>query len=241
MPTEQEKKLRLWVLDWGLFPRMVTIYLKEKGILDHFEVVPVGITADGMEKVSGKPEGSMPILELEAPTAERGSDGRYIFQSTAILEYLEDVYGPESGTPRMLGATPEERARTRDAMNIMTEAVTYLSFWLHNASALFSGMESQSREAAKAGMERMHKVLDLLDMRADVQGPWLASSGEQPLTVDCVAMSIIQFALHVYHVDLMAAHPSMKRLYESFVKRESCKMEKVPVGISEMAPKMSVR
>ncbi|KAK3710989.1 hypothetical protein LTR37_010010 [Vermiconidia calcicola] len=177
MLSRSTTKQRLWVLPWGLFPRRVTIYLKEKGIMDDFEVIPVEITAEGMAQPPWKPAGSMPILEVRQPTAEGQNDGIFIFQSIPILEYLEDVYAPHSGTPDMRGTTPEERAKVRDCLSVISEATDTFGLYVHNASKIFDGMEEQDRGAASVALKRTHHLLSLLERVADPNGPWLASAG----------------------------------------------------------------
>ncbi|KAK5173243.1 uncharacterized protein LTR77_001924 [Saxophila tyrrhenica] len=235
------EKQRLWVLPWGLYPRRVTIYLEEKGILDKLDVVPVNITTQGMDQPPGKPAGSMPILEVKRPSSEGAEDGVYIVQSVALLEYLEDQYGPGSGTPDMRGSTPEERAKVRDCMSVICEATDFFGFYCHNASKLFSTMEEQSEGAAKQALARTHHMLSSLEKMADAKGPWLASSGDHPMLVDCIAMSTMQFAEAVYKVDLTEDHPRLKKLFDAFSARESAKMEEVPDFVQAMAPEMSVR
>lgn len=235
-----QRQLRLWVLPWGLFPRRVTIYLKEKGIEDRIEVLPVQITHNGMEAAPGKPPGTMPILEIRPSTETDRVDGKYIFQSTAILEYLEDVYGPGSGLPDMRGSTPEDRGKMRECMDVLEEGVSFFSFYVHNSSDLMRGRQDQSAQAAKAGMARMHKMFDLLESMASADGPWLASSGAQPLIVDCVFMATVQFALHVYGVDLCEGRPRLGQVYSRFAGRQSAQMVEVPAQIRDLAQRLTV-
>lgn len=93
MAISSKHRMRLWVLKWSLYPRRITIDPEEKGIIDDFEIIPVEITHAGMLIEPGKPPGTLPILEIAPPTAPQHQDGRYIFQSTAILEYLEMFTG----------------------------------------------------------------------------------------------------------------------------------------------------
>lgn len=234
-------KQRLWVLPWGLYPRQVTIYLKEKGIFDKFNVIPVNITTNGMEEAPGKPPGSMPILEVDRPSADGKDSGHYILQSTAILEYLEDIYGPGPGTADMRGATPEERARVRDCMSVLNEAVEFFGAYCHKASKLFETMEEPSVEAAKVLLERTQQMLTLLESIAAKEGPWLAGKGGGPTIVDCVAMAFMQFAWYVYKFDVTEGHPRLKTLYDVFSKKESAEMEEVPQFVKDLAPNLSVR
>ncbi|KAK3680787.1 hypothetical protein LTR37_021067 [Vermiconidia calcicola] len=241
MPSGSTTKQRLWVLPWGLFPRRVTIYLKEKGIMNAFEVIPVEITAEGMAQPPGKPAGSMHILEVRRPSEDGQNDGVFIFQSIPILEYLEDVYGPESGTPDMRGSTTEERAKVRDCLSVISEATDTFGLYVHNASKILDGMEEQDRGAATVALKRTHHLLSLLEKIADPNGPWLASAGEGPTIVDCVAMSTIQFAREVYIVDLTEGHPRLRAFFDAFRARDSAGMEVVPEFMRELGPVLSVR
>ena len=233
--------MRLWVLPSGLCPRRVTIYLKEKGILDEFDIIPIEITADGQSYSPGKPPGSLPILEICPPSTDEALDGKYIFQSAAILEYLEDVYGPKFGTPNMRGFSPEDRAKVRDCMNILCEATDFFGFYCHNASKLFATVEEQSPDAAKMAIARVHHMLSLVEKLADPGGPWLAGSSGTPTIADCVAMSTMQFAEAVYGYNLTEGHPRLKQVYDAFAVRESSKMEEVPEFAKQLAPVLSVR
>lgn len=261
MTDSHMPKPRLWVLPWGLYPRRITIYLKEKGILDDFDVVPVKISQNGQEPSPGKPTGSMPILELSPPTTDADgtakNDGRYIHQSRAILEYLEDIYGPtDSSSTRtrirdMRGATAEERARVREMMDVLEEGVSFFGVYVHQASKLFEGMEGQSAEAARAAKERMERMFDLLEAMAERcgggleswldRGPWLAGGGEGPTILDCVGLATVQFAREVYRVDLVKGRQKLGRMCEVFETRESSRMEEIPMMVRELAPQLSVR
>ena len=61
---EGAPKMRLYVLPWDLYPRRVTICLKEKAISDKFEVTPVEITRDDMSPPEDKPPGTVPIRDI---------------------------------------------------------------------------------------------------------------------------------------------------------------------------------
>jgi glutathione S-transferase len=220
-PPAQQPKPRLWVLDWGLFPRRVLIYLKEKGIRDDFEIIPVVVSHDGAAHSPGKPPGTLPVLEIERESAEDKLDGTYIFQSTAILEYLEDVYADHK--PNMRGATPKDRARVRECMDIMNEAVTCLGMYTHNASALFAGHGIQDEATAMWAGRRYHKLLDILENLADPKGPFLANVNDQPTIVDCVLLATAQFGRVSYRLDLLSGHERLKICVDAFERRLSGK------------------
>ncbi|HZN54627.1 MAG TPA: glutathione S-transferase family protein [Candidatus Polarisedimenticolaceae bacterium] len=91
--------LTLHHLDRSPFGWKVRMVLEEKGV-PHRLVVPANKT-DDPSFARLNPYRLTPVLELE--------DGRAIYESTVINEYLEDAY-PD---PAMLPADPYERARIR--------------------------------------------------------------------------------------------------------------------------------
>jgi glutathione S-transferase len=86
----------------GPNPRTVRIFMAEKGIEIPMEPVDlIGGENRQPPYVAKNPAGQLPCLELD--------DGSYLTEITAICEYLEERH-PE---PPLVGATPEERAKTR--------------------------------------------------------------------------------------------------------------------------------
>lgn len=87
----------------GPNPRVVKLFMAEKGIsLPEVEVDLRGGENRRPPYSEGvNPAGQTPALELD--------DGSFLTEITAICEYLEEL-NPE---PVLIGATPEERARTR--------------------------------------------------------------------------------------------------------------------------------
>jgi glutathione S-transferase len=87
----------------GPNPRMVRMFMAEKG----FKVPAVEVDLRGGENrrdpyLKINPAGQCPALELD--------DGSVLTEITAICEYLDEI---AKGTPSLIGATPEERAKTR--------------------------------------------------------------------------------------------------------------------------------
>jgi glutathione S-transferase len=86
----------------GPNPRMVRMFMHEKGIEIPLEPVDLMGGENRRAPYAAKnPAGQLPALELDS--------GAVIAEITAICEYLEDIQ-PE---PRLIGATPEERAEAR--------------------------------------------------------------------------------------------------------------------------------
>lgn len=86
----------------GPNPRVVKMFMKEKGIEIPFEDVDLLKGENRREPyLSKNPSGQMPALELD--------NGSVLAEITAICEYLDEKF-PKNP---LVGATPEERAETR--------------------------------------------------------------------------------------------------------------------------------
>lgn len=88
----------------GPNPRMVRMYLAEKGIddIEFVEVDIVGGENRGEAHLKRNPSGQMPALETD--------DGQFISEVTAICEYLEEKHPDDKG---LFGNSAEERAESR--------------------------------------------------------------------------------------------------------------------------------
>jgi len=86
----------------GPNPRVVRMFLAEKGVSIPRETVDLmrGENRQGPH-LQRNPSGQMPCLELD--------DGSFLSEILPICEYLEEKH-PQ---PTLIGATPEERAKTR--------------------------------------------------------------------------------------------------------------------------------
>jgi glutathione S-transferase len=88
----------------GPNPRMVRIFMREKGI--ELPLVKVDLMAGENRRepyLSKNPTGQMPALELD--------DGTVITEIIAICGYLDDVYKDKG--PSLIGSTAKERAETQ--------------------------------------------------------------------------------------------------------------------------------
>lgn len=221
-------QLELFVLPWGLYPRRVLLYLSEKGLITSpiIKITPITITNTGFV-APGKPPGSVPILKLP--------NGTFIKQSTAILEFFEDVCqnpDPEqewqldlansvTNKAPMRGSTSEERARTRDVLSLADEVTSQLGFACHKGTALFVPLETTNATAAKLALEYCRKNLKLLeDQFAD---DFRLEQGGKFTIAHCVLYSTLQFAADLYHVDLLSAPelPVLRRFYETYKEKDT--------------------
>jgi glutathione S-transferase len=162
-------------------PKKVRVYLKEKGL--DVPIVPLDIvkgenrTPEFLQK---NPLGGLPVLELD--------DGSYLSESLAIIEYLEEQHP----NPPMIGTTPLERARVREAERICELGVLgTVATIFQNTSPFFAGRLKQSAEAADNARARLGNALRVLDQRLATR-PFVA--GERPTIADCTLLAALEFA-----------------------------------------------
>jgi glutathione S-transferase len=148
----------------GMNPRMVRFYLVEKGIdLPRQEVDLLGAENRRSEYLQINPAGQLPALEL--------SDGSFITETAAIMEYLEELH-PE---PPLIGSNASERAITRmwwRRVEIGICRPMVLAFYYGAGLGLFKTrikcypeqVEAQ-KEIARTGMRWLDGVMN---------EPWLA-------------------------------------------------------------------
>lgn len=86
----------------GPNPHVVRMFIAEKGLdIPREDIDLVAGENRKPEHMKRNPSGQCPVLELD--------DGSCLSEITAICEYLEEKHP----TPVLIGATPEERAKTR--------------------------------------------------------------------------------------------------------------------------------
>jgi glutathione S-transferase len=231
--------LELYVLEFGVYPRRVVIYLKEKGLLDSGMIKITPVDLQGV--APGKPKGTSPMLRLP--------DGTFIKQSIAILEYFEDIcQDPQqewqhklasySKQPTMRGQSAEERARMRSIMGLAEEAMIYFGFACHKGSRVFETVEPSCPEGAKMSMESSKKDLKLIEtyLEGDTR---FDTDGGIPTIADCILFSFLQFTNNFYSFNILAGSdlPNLERFYENFGRRESTKIasEVYPEFLKDLA------
>lgn len=215
--------MKLYELEWGLYPRRVSIYLAEKEITEIERVTFDALVAwPASELARLSPTGTVPILETET--------GTLIRSSVAILEYLEERFP----SPDMLGKTPEARALTRELVSVVDEAATQFGIWCRKASPLFAGREKQNREAATFAADAYTARLRVLDaMMRETGGPFLA--GTQVTIADCVTMATLQFAEHVYGVPVPSGCSALEQWFAAFALRRSAALPNYPEPLIALA------
>lgn len=207
--------MKLYELTWGVYPRRVTIYLAEKGISD-IERIPLDFFRGENrqpEHLARNPAGTVPVLEI--------SDGVFIRQSTAILEYLEELYP----RPNMIGATPLDRAYTRDLMSLINESTLLFGVHISHANRLFAGMVEQKRDAADAAWGFYLNRMTTLD-RMVKSDEFL--NGAHPTIADCALASLLGFAKDFYNVTIPSDFGRIVDWYARFSARPSAAPPEYP-------------
>lgn len=201
--------MTLYNFPWGPYPRRLTIYLAEKNITDlelievefphRPELWPTGFLRDL------NPAHSLPVLDL--------GDGKFIGQSIAILEYLEERY-PK---PNMMGGSAEARAATRAMIGVLEEATSFFGLWARQGSAVNADQHAASVDAATIGAERYASKLRVVE--AMIAGPFL--TGSTVTVADCVGMALLEFANDFYGVPVPADCPRLGDWFRRFTDRPS--------------------
>lgn len=216
--------MKLYQFAWGPYPRRVLIYLQEKGI-DDIELVDVDVVAGETHTpafLAINPTGTVPVLELD--------DGRFIRQSISVLEYLETRY-PSS--ERFVGTTPEDQARTRDQLSVVTEAYHYAGQCTFQASPLFAQRWEQSAEAARVCYDA---YLGALRRAEALAGPGPFFGGAAPSLADVVFFASEQYMRDFYRLRVPNTYERLEAIYQRFALRPSARPPVYPALLAELAP-----
>ena len=166
--------MRLYWHPFSIFPRRVRIALREKGIAcEEVEIDLPGGATRGAEFRRLNPFGQVPVLADES-----GGDSIVIYESLAILEYLEERHP----APPLLPRGPAARARTRQLMLTSGDYLAGpLKRWL---TRLFTPEAAWDRADQERAAVEIGEHLDVL-------APLLAG---QPYLVDDFSLADIAYA-----------------------------------------------
>lgn len=188
-------------------PKRLRVYLAEKGIAVPTEQVNI-LSGDNRkpEFLAKNPLGGLPVLELD--------DGKHLTESLAIMEYFEDLHP----NPPMLGSTPIERARAREAERIIELGILgRIATIFQNTSPFFAGRVKQSPEAAESAKNVLEGNLRVLN---DMIGSNPFVAGSKPTIADCTLHAALGFA-EFAQVPIDAKYANLHRWWESFKQRPS--------------------
>jgi glutathione S-transferase len=189
-------------------PKKLRVYLAEKGLQIPMESVDILSGQNRTPEFLGKknPLGGLPVLELD--------DGSCLTESLAIMEYLEDLHP----TPSLLGTTPLERARVREAERICELGVlSNVGTIFQNTSPFFAQRVKQSTEAADNARGRLGNALNVLDARLATRA---FVAGDTPTIADCTLLAALDFAAFA-GVEIDPSLRNVHRWYQDFKQRPS--------------------
>jgi glutathione S-transferase len=187
--------------------RRVTIYLAEKGL--HIELVEVDV-ASGAHKtaefLARNPAGLIPVLELD--------DGSHLPESSAIVEYLEDIHP----MPSMIGATPQMRGRVRALERIASDLAIVSGTMLQHSHPRFAGHIKQVPAVAEAMRANVSQQLAALEKHIG-EKQFLAA--DRPTIADITLFSFTQAFSVRMNTTLTEGYPHLSAWYERFAARPS--------------------
>lgn len=200
--------MRLYDLAWGPWPRRVTIYIQEKGI-EGIEIVPLSYGEQRDPALLAKnPLSYIPVLELD--------DGTCLFDSLAIIEYLEELYP----RPNFIGETAVQRQRTRAFMHLCNEFFHRCMPYYANTLPQFGRLLTQSAETAAFIKPFLDRSIASMEMLADETGPFLM--GEKISIADCALYPMVHHNAENYGDHFLTdAHPRLRRWAAMFATRPS--------------------
>jgi glutathione S-transferase len=187
--------------------RRVTIYLAEKGL--NIQIITVDV-ASGEHKTSQfltkNPAGLIPVLELD--------DGSHLPESSAIVEYLEDIH-PE---PSMIGATPAMRGKVRALERIASDLAIVSGTMLQHSHPRFASHIEQVPAVAEAMRANVSQQLAVLEKHIG-EKEFLAT--DRPTIADVTLFSFTQAFRVRMNTTLTEGYPHLSAWYERFAKRPS--------------------
>jgi glutathione S-transferase len=187
--------------------RRVTIYLAEKSL--DVELGEVDL-ASGEHKTAAfrakNPAGLIPVLELD--------DGSYIPESSAIVEYLEEIH-PE---PSMIGGTPELRGKVRAVERIASDLAIVAGTMLQHSYPGFASHIKQIPAVAEVMRANAGRQLAVLEEHI---GDKTFLVTDRPTIADFTLFSFTQAFRVRMNTTLTAGYPRLTAWYERFEKRPS--------------------
>lgn len=215
--------MKLYQFPWGIYPRRILVYLKEKGItnIELVEMDIVGGATRTPEFLKKNPAGTIPVLETD--------DGSFVCQSTTILQYLEEQYP----APNMSGTSAEERARTHDQLMVVGELYNLAGICTYHGSPLFAQRREQSKDAARALRFEYARMAESLEAISG-DGPYLG--GENPNIADVAFFASEQFMRDLYKLAIPSICTKLEAIYRRFLARPSAAPAPYPQFVIDNAP-----
>ena len=205
--------MKLYLLPGAPNPTKVALYVAEKEGLG----VNMGLATEVLnpfkgeqnspEHLSRNPFGSLPTLQLE--------DGRFIFESLAIIEYLEEKFP----TPSLWGDTPEARAVARNIERIADVRILNPSAgYVHVVNSPL-GIEPNEL-IANYLQPSFQRGLGFFDTLLSDGRPLL--TGERISVADCTLQAALQF-MRFRELEDLAGYPNVANWSAGYRERPAAK------------------
>ena len=195
--------MKLFTFPMAPNPARIDFYLREKNL--QLETVIIDLPSGEHRQaahLARHPGAAVPVLELD--------DGRFLIESLAIIEYLEECYP----SPAMIGETPEDRAFTR-----ATERFIELQIFLRLVRYIHATNSPIGLPPNPALADNELRYLpDALTRLDNIIGDHDFVTGNRPTIADCTLMGGLRFAL-VFGWKLDAQYSNVSRRYALFSGR----------------------
>lgn len=193
--------MKLFMFPIAPNPTKVRLYLAEKratGVVIDVEEIPVNLAAGEQKKpemLARNPFGKLPVLETRS--------GQSLFESLAIIDYLEELY-PE---PSLWGRDVEARARARQIERVVELGVQRPISQIVHATDSPLGLPPDPH-VADYFRRALPPALDYLERLLEKGGPFLA--GRDVSVADCTLAAALQFG-RFRKLDFLGDHPAIAR------------------------------
>ncbi len=194
-------------------PTKVELYIEEKreaGCTIELDLVMINLVKGEQrsDAITAKnPLQRVPFLEL--------NDGRVIFESLPVIEYLEELF-PE---PPLLGDTPETRGIVR-SVERMIDGDLLRNIAIHVHMTRSPAGYGENPAVAEWALAAVAKPLSLLENMLADKRPFLA--GPSVTIADCALAAAFQFARYG-KLDVLNGLPNLSSWDERFRDRKSAK------------------
>jgi glutathione S-transferase len=203
--------LKLFIFPVAPNPTRVRLYLAEKregGATPDVEEVTVNLREKEQNSPRHRlrnPLEKLPVLEI--------ADGEYLTESSAIIEYLEEL----APTPSMIGTDATARARTREWDRIVEIGILRPIVEIVHATVSPLGLPPNPEVAAHC-REQLSHLLDRVNERLADGRPMLM--GDAASIADCTLAAALQFG-RMGQVEIPASHEHIARWDRTFRQRAS--------------------
>jgi glutathione S-transferase len=194
-------------------PRKVEIYLSEKNIeLEFVRLDMRGGAGRSPEYLARNPAGTVPLLELD--------DGAVLPESTAIIEYLEELHP----SPPMLGDSPEARARVRAVDRIASDFLYRNARVLVNTHPFLPSVRPGFRQYPEVATAYEEQRDDYLRILTSHIGDHEFLCADRVTVADCTLFSGVQIARLLFDYEFPVGFEALSLWYERFSQRPSARL-----------------